>query len=234
MVATRLITLTGPGGVGKTRLALALALETAAAYPDGVWFVDLAPLTHADLLANTIAATLGIRERSGVPVADLVCDAIDGKAMLLVLDNAEHVLDECASLAEQLLRETSDVQVLVTSREALRCGGEVRWPVPSLSVPESEADCSAETLTTFGATRLFVERAQALAPKSGDRRRTGQVDRAHLPRAGRIAPGDRARRSAGQHVQCRADRCTHGAGRPFAQPWRTHRPSPTPDAQGDH
>jgi predicted ATPase/DNA-binding CsgD family transcriptional regulator/DNA-binding XRE family transcriptional regulator len=162
---TRLITLTGPGGVGKTRLALALAQETSAAYVEGVWFVDLAPLTHADLLANTIAATLGIRERSGVSAADLVCEAIDGKAMLLVLDNAEHVLDECASLAEQLLRQTSDVQVLVTSREALRCGGEVRWPVPSLSVPESEAECSAESLTAFGATRLFVERSQALAPK---------------------------------------------------------------------
>jgi len=100
-----------------------------------------------------------------VPLAELVCDWVDGKAMLLVLDNAEHVLDECASLAELILRQTSGVQVLVTSREALRCGGEVRWPVPSLSVPESEVDCSVETLARFGATRLFVERAQALAPK---------------------------------------------------------------------
>jgi predicted ATPase/transcriptional regulator with XRE-family HTH domain len=162
---TRLLTLSGPGGVGKTRLALALASAAAARFDDGVWFVDLASLADESLIVKSVASTLGVRERPGGVLIEIVLEALAERPLLLVIDNCEHLLPACAGLVERLLRQCALVRVLLTSREALRIGGETLWRVPSLRVPD--------------ASQLFVERARALDPGLGlDERRTAAI--AHI------------------------------------------------------
>ena len=165
MSASRVLTLAGPGGVGKTRLALALAQEVARDYRDGVWFVDLGPLVDGSLVAKSVAAALGIRERPGQPLTEIVCAVLAERSLLLVIDNCEHVLAACVALVEGLLRHCASVRLLLTSREPLRISGETLWRVPSLRVPDRHARVVAETLINFGATRLFVERAWAVEPR---------------------------------------------------------------------
>ncbi|MFN4218073.1 MAG: ATP-binding protein [Candidatus Bipolaricaulia bacterium] len=161
---TRLLTLTGSGGCGKTRLALQVAADLLEDYPDGIWFIDLSVLTDPTLVPSTVAATLGIHEESGQPTLTTLAEALKSRTLLLVLDNCEHVVGACAQLAETLLKTCTAIRILATSREALGIAGEVAWRVPSLSLPQPHEVAQAGSLahiTHYEAVRLFVERAEA-------------------------------------------------------------------------
>ena len=160
--AHRLLTLTGPGGSGKTRLALAVASEVLGGFEEGVWLVELAPLSDPDLVARAVASVLGVREAPAVPLVESLAGHLLSKTVLLVLDNCEHLVDASASLAVALLGRCPNLSILATSREALRVPGEVVFAVPPLSLPDPRRPTDAEGLSSYEATRLFVERARAL------------------------------------------------------------------------
>lgn len=160
---TRLLTLIGPGGVGKTRLALHLASRLLSRFTDGVVFVPLAPVTDPSLVVPAIARALDVRESSGQPIETTVKIYLQGRQMLLVLDNAEHVLAAAPEVAE-LLAACPTVTVLVTSRAPLRIRGEQEYPIPPLSVPELTHIPTPEDVIASEAAQLFVERARAVAP----------------------------------------------------------------------
>jgi non-specific serine/threonine protein kinase len=162
--STRLLCLTGPGGIGKTRLAVEVANAVAANYVDGVWLVELAPVADGDLVARSVARALGVVERVNEPLLTTLADFIGDKQLLLVLDNCEHLLEASARAAERLLRSCPGLRIIATSREPLGIGGETVWRVPSLSVPESRDTTTLEALPQADAVRLFIERACALAP----------------------------------------------------------------------
>ena len=161
---TRLLTLTGSGGCGKTRLALAAAGKLLERYEDGVWLVDLAPLSDPDLVPQAVAPVLGVREQPGHSLIETISGYLGSKRVLLLLDNCEHLVEACAALAEALLRTSPELRVLATSREALGIAGEVAWPVPSLSLPDLRRLLDIESLPRYEAARLFVERASAVNP----------------------------------------------------------------------
>jgi predicted ATPase/transcriptional regulator with XRE-family HTH domain len=161
--AKRLVTLTGPGGVGKTSLALEVAAAMREQFADGIWLVELAALTDPQLVAHAVAATLGVREQPGEPILATLGTALGTTERLLVVDNCEHLLDGCARLAEALLRACPRLRILVTSREPLRVGAEVIWRVPSLTLPDHDDQAPGE-LAKSEAVRLFVERAEAVQP----------------------------------------------------------------------
>jgi predicted ATPase/class 3 adenylate cyclase len=156
----RLITLTGSAGIGKTRLALQAGADLLEDMPDGVWFVDLAPLADPALVSAAIAAALGVREESGGTLQDALVDAVRRKRLLLILDNFEHLLSAAPLIAE-LLRVAPDLHVLATSRAPLRLRGEREIAVPSLEVPPPEHVLAADVLAHSAAVQLFVERAVA-------------------------------------------------------------------------
>ncbi len=157
----RLLTLTGVGGVGKTRLALRIARETQRSFPDGVWLVELAALNNAGLLAQTVSTALGLRNQSARPLADMLSKYLEDKKLLLVLDNCEHLLDACAVLASTLLRADAGLRILATSRQVLSVEGEQIVAVPPLSAPDPACLPSTGGLTHYSAIRLFTERAKA-------------------------------------------------------------------------
>ncbi|MGH2533283.1 MAG: ATP-binding protein [Thermomicrobiales bacterium] len=159
----RLLTLTGPGGVGKTRLALRIANDLHADYADGTCFVSLAPITDADLVGQTIAAALGVRLVVDQPVADRLAMFLASQHLLLVLDNFEQVV-AAGPLVIALLGRCPDLAVLVTSRAPLHLSGEQRFSVPPLALPERELISSATRVEQVDAVRLFVERARAVDP----------------------------------------------------------------------
>ena len=156
---TRLLTLTGIGGCGKTRLALKLARSMLTAYPDGIWFVDLAPLDAEALVAPEVAKALGLKEESGVDPVEGILDLLSGACAMLVLDNCEHLLDASADLADRVLAKAPEVRLLVTSREGLGIEGERLFAVRSLSLPPEGVDGNLETIGASEAVRLFVDRA---------------------------------------------------------------------------
>ena len=173
----RLVTLTGSGGCGKTRLALEVARQLESDFVDGVWLVELAQLSDSELVVQEVAATLNVREVQGQALLATLCTALQEKCLLLILDNCEHLVDACARLANALLQSCRGVHILATSREALAIAGEITWRVPSLRSPPPDHLPATEVLVTYEAVRLFVERATAvtaglrdLPPERLDRR----------------------------------------------------------------
>ena len=161
--AHRLVTLTGAGGIGKTRLALAAARRLLPEFADGVWLAELAPLADPALVPTTVAAALGLELSGGAVSPDRVAEVLIGKRLLLVLDNCEHVVDEAARMADALLRASPTVHVVATSREPLRAEGEWVYPVPPLAVPAADS-AQEDNPLRYGAVLLFVERSRATAP----------------------------------------------------------------------
>ena len=159
---TRLLTLTGPGGTGKTRLALQAAADAIDDLQDGVYFVDLAPLIDPALVPTTIASALGVTESGATPILDTLREYLRDKQLLLVLDNFEQVV-EAAGVVSQLLAASPKLKVVVTSRMPLRVGGEREYPVPSLSTPKPPPP-PLHVLSQYDAVRLFIERAQGVRP----------------------------------------------------------------------
>jgi non-specific serine/threonine protein kinase len=162
--SSRLLTMTGAGGCGKTRLAVQVAGELLDQFRDGVWIVDLAPLSEQDLVKNSVAAVLRVQEGSERSLVEVLSDYLRSRQLLLVLDNCEHLIAACAGLAETLLHAAPDLRILATSREALGILGERVWRVPSLSLHEGAQPVSVEALLEREAPRLFVDRARVAAP----------------------------------------------------------------------
>ncbi len=164
-----LLTLTGAGGVGKTRLALMVAAAAVDEFEDGVWFVDFGPLTDPQLVPQRVAGALGLRDEPGRSLAETLIEYASRRNMLLLLDNCEHLVDACAELAQRMLESAPRLKILATSREPLAVSGEVTWRVPGLSVPnvrdlpEGGAGISSAALRYSG-VRLFQDRAVAAAP----------------------------------------------------------------------
>jgi predicted ATPase/DNA-binding SARP family transcriptional activator/class 3 adenylate cyclase len=161
----RLVTLTGAGGAGKTRLAVQVAAELLDGSGDGVWFVDLAPLSDPDLVGESVATAVGVREEPGRPVTATLVDALRERHLLVVLDNCEHLVDACAKLTDAMLRSCPDVHVIATSREALGIDGERAFRVPSLSLPPvGTVTLDRAEALRFEAVQLFVDRARSHNP----------------------------------------------------------------------
>jgi len=155
MTAHRLVTLTGVGGVGKTRLAMQVAAQMVRAFPDGVWVVELAAVGDPAAVPDAVASIMGVMQQAGHSVAQSVASALEGRRCLLVFDNCEHVLDAAADLIDAILARSDTIKVLATSREGLRVPGEHLWPVPSLSVREGTESAGVE---------LFLDRARSAVP----------------------------------------------------------------------
>jgi class 3 adenylate cyclase len=164
MGKTRLVTVTGAGGSGKTRLTLEVASDLLLGEGDGVWFVELAPHSDPALVPQSVAFTLGVREEPDRPVTDTLVDHLRSRRAVIVLDNCEHLLGACATLVDSLVKSCPDVRVLCTSREALGINGETTYRIPSLSVPDAKGPAKAEVLSKYEAVTLFVDRAQAAQP----------------------------------------------------------------------
>jgi len=161
--STHLLTLTGPGGTGKTRLALEMAMNLLGEYPHGVWLVELASLADPTLVAQTVASTLGVREQPQRSIRDALMDFVRAKTLLLILDNCEHLIEACAHLTETLLRAAPRLKIVASSREALGIAGETAYRVPSLPLPNMQA-ASLDALSQNDCVRLFVDRALAASP----------------------------------------------------------------------
>jgi len=157
----RLVTLTGAGGCGKTRLAIEVARAMQPGRPGGVWFVDLAPIVDAETVPAIVASTLGVPERAGTSLLDSIARALGRGPALVVLDNCEHLIAACASVAARLLEACPELGILATSREWLGVPGEQTWAVAPLSVPDAERDRGLESIAGTEAVRLFVDRARA-------------------------------------------------------------------------
>ena len=176
ITTSRLVTLTGAGGAGKTHLGLQVAAGLLDGSGDGVWFADLAPLQDADLVAVTVANVLGIPEDPGRPVIGTLAEAVGQRSLLILLDNCEHVLGACAKLADALLRNCPNIVLLATSREPLAIDGERVHRVPSLDTPADGDDMDA--IRTSEAVRLFADRAaQHGVPLAWDKRTASVVGR---------------------------------------------------------
>ncbi len=159
--SARLLTLIGPGGTGKTRLALQLAANQLDRFKDGVWLVELAPIVDPAFIVSTIAAVFELREAQGIPLITVLIDYLRAKEVLLVLDNCEHLVEASARIADQLLHACVKLKIIASSREALAVDGETVYRVPSLSLP----DPSSSDLMKYEATRLFIERAARVEPR---------------------------------------------------------------------
>lgn len=160
----RLVTLLGMGGIGKSRLSVQLGAEVMDDYPDGVWLIELAPLSDPRLVPQAIASVLGVKEEAGRPVIDALVKFVRDRRLLIILDNCEHVVQACAEAAKQLLQAGPKVKVLASSRDYLQVAGETAYHVPTLSVPDPSKAIVLDELTRHEAVRLFIDRASASNP----------------------------------------------------------------------
>jgi len=158
----RLMTLTGVGGSGKTRLAIEVAERVVDRYRDGVWLIELAQVADPVLVPHRLAAVVGVRESSDRPMERALCDALRDISVLLVLDNCEHLLDASAALIDRLLRDCPRLQILATSREPIGILGEISWPVPLLTAPDASMTTSLADIQRSPAVRLFADRASSV------------------------------------------------------------------------
>jgi predicted ATPase/class 3 adenylate cyclase len=165
LIAKRLVTLTGVGGSGKTRLALMVAEQMVSRYKDGVWLVELAGLSDASLIPQAVVSALGISEQPGLSVTASVSEYLRAKSLLLVMDNCEHVLAACSELVDKILATCPSVSILATTRESLGITGEVIIRVPPLTMPETDSAVSQQALMEFEAPRLFLDRAFNVQPE---------------------------------------------------------------------
>ncbi|MFF3766369.1 ATP-binding protein [Streptomyces sp. NPDC001922] len=161
---SRLLTLTGPGGVGKTRLALHVAAAMRRGFRDGVRFVELAELRDSSLFAHTVAAQLGLHDQPSRTTIDMMVAYLGSRELLLTLDNCEHLIDDCALFIDAVLRSCPQVRILATSRQSLGVYGETTLVVPPLPIPSPEAVPSPDALTQYDSVQLFVDRAGAVLP----------------------------------------------------------------------
>src|SRR5512141_33519 len=162
--AHRLITLTGSGGTGKTRLSLQIAADLLDQFADGVCFVELAPLTDPSLIPQTILSALDASESQDKTITQALIERVHGKKLLLILDNCEHLIETTAKLVETLLSNAPELKILASSREALGVQGEMAWHVPSMSLPDAKHSISLDELSRLEAVRLFTERAMLAKP----------------------------------------------------------------------
>jgi class 3 adenylate cyclase len=161
---TRLLTLLGVGGLGKTRLSLQIGADVMDDYPDGVWFIELAPLTDPQLVPQAVATALGVVEESGRPVQEALVKHVHDRKLLLILDNCQHLALAAAELAKALLQAGQAIKVLATSRESLHISGETTFSVPPLAVPPKHRPIALTALGEYESVRLFAERAVAAKP----------------------------------------------------------------------
>ena len=164
LAGTRLLTLTGVGGLGKTRLSLQLAASVLDAWPDGVWFVELAALRAPELVAQAVASVLGVRTVAGEPLTAALEGFVRDRKLLVVLDNCEHLIEPCAALAKALLGAGESTAILASSREPLHVAGETTFALPALATPAATTDASAASIGASEAVRLFADRASAARP----------------------------------------------------------------------
>jgi DNA-binding SARP family transcriptional activator len=170
LAMTRLLTLTGAGGCGKTRLALEVSRDLVRAYPDGVWLVELASLSEGELVPKALAEAIGIPEQPGRPITEVLVSSMRHKEQLVVMDNCEHLIEATARLVDTLLDACPRLRILATSREPLDVAGELSWPVSSLSVPDRQPS-TVEEVEGYESVRLFVERARHRNPAFSSRPR---------------------------------------------------------------
>ena len=162
--AARLLTLIGPGGTGKTRLSLQLAEDLLSSFKDGVWFIELAPITEPSLVLQAVAKVFDVREQPGLPITELVLNYLRDKHLLLILDNCEHLIEACARLADQFLHASPNLKIIASSREALGINGETIYQVPSLVLPDP-SDITRQALLGSESIQLFLDRASAVNSK---------------------------------------------------------------------
>lgn len=162
---TRLLTLTGAGGAGKSRLAFQVAEAALGNFRDGVWAVELAPTADTVLVPQAVASALSVPEQAGRPLLDTLADHLGPQSALLVLDNCEHLIAACAQLATTLLHRCAGLRILATSRRPLSVPGEMLWRVPSLTLPDAAGPRASEQIERYEAVRLFVERARSVRPE---------------------------------------------------------------------
>jgi predicted ATPase/DNA-binding CsgD family transcriptional regulator/tetratricopeptide (TPR) repeat protein len=165
--AHRLVTLSGSGGVGKTRLALRIGVDLLDVYPNGAWLCDFSPISDPILITSAVAKVLVVRERQNRPLAESIVESLKGKRALLIFDNCEHVLDATAELVDEILHNCPNIQILATSRQALGIVGELVYRVRSLSLPDSAKGLKADEGSRYGAIALFVDRAHASDARFG-------------------------------------------------------------------
>jgi predicted ATPase/DNA-binding SARP family transcriptional activator len=159
--STRLLTLAGSGGSGKTRLAIQVGMDLLDSFTDGVWWVDLSSITNDSLVAQSIAKSLGIQDMPGQPLVETIANHTRSKHLLLIIDNCEHVIEESAKAIDLLLKECPHLKIIVTSREALGIPGEQIWNIPTMTLPDPQYLSIIELLMEYEGIRLFVDRAKS-------------------------------------------------------------------------
>src|SRR6266498_4590980 len=160
----RLVTLTGSGGTGKTRLSLQVAVDLLEKFDHGIWFVELAPLTDPELIPQTILSSIGLSEQPGKTPIEILKEYLREKKVLILLDNCEHLIEASAKVTNALLNAAPNLKILASSREALGVKGELSYPVPSLSLPNPKHLPVIEQLSQYESVRLFIDRALLVAP----------------------------------------------------------------------